>query len=95
MVYSESEIERIAKVAFETAQKRGGKLCSVDKANVLEVSQLWREGMNKLAPEYPQVELSHLYVNNAAMQLVQAPSSLILLSLATFLVIFSPMQQLC
>lgn len=73
MVYSESEIERIAKVAFETAQKRRGKLCSVDKANVLEVSQLWREGMNKLAPEYPQVDLSHLYVDNAAMQLVRDP----------------------
>ncbi|OSO94272.1 3-isopropylmalate dehydrogenase [Cylindrospermopsis raciborskii CENA303] len=73
MVYSESEIERIGRVAFETAQKRSGKLCSVDKANVLEVSQLWREGMNKLAPEYPQVELSHLYVDNAAMQLVRDP----------------------
>ncbi|TAF02531.1 MAG: 3-isopropylmalate dehydrogenase [Nostocales cyanobacterium] len=73
MVYSESEIERIGRVAFETAQKRGGKLCSVDKANVLEVSQLWREGMTKLASEYPDIELSHLYVDNAAMQLVRAP----------------------
>ncbi|MEB3150513.1 MAG: 3-isopropylmalate dehydrogenase [Sphaerospermopsis sp.] len=73
MVYSESEIERIGKVAFETAQKRGGKLCSVDKANVLDVSQLWREKMTKLASEYPNVELSHLYVDNAAMQLVRAP----------------------
>jgi 3-isopropylmalate dehydrogenase len=73
MVYSESEIERIGKVAFETAQKRGGKLCSVDKANVLDVSQLWREKMTKLASEYPDVELSHLYVDNAAMQLVRAP----------------------
>ncbi|MBC5794292.1 3-isopropylmalate dehydrogenase [Sphaerospermopsis sp. LEGE 00249] len=73
MVYSESEIERIGKVAFETAQKRGGKLCSVDKANILDVSQLWREKMTKLASEYPNVELSHLYVDNAAMQLVRAP----------------------
>jgi 3-isopropylmalate dehydrogenase len=73
MVYSESEIERIGKVAFETAKKRGGKLCSVDKANVLDVSQLWREKMTKLASEYPDVELSHLYVDNAAMQLVRAP----------------------
>ncbi|MBD2138573.1 3-isopropylmalate dehydrogenase [Anabaena sp. FACHB-1237] len=73
MVYSESEIHRIGKVAFETAKKRGGKLCSVDKANVLEVSQLWREGITKLAAEYPEVELSHLYVDNAAMQLVRAP----------------------
>jgi 3-isopropylmalate dehydrogenase len=73
MVYTESEIERIGRVAFETARKRGGKLCSVDKANVLEVSQLWREKINKLASEYPDIELSHLYVDNAAMQLVRAP----------------------
>ncbi|OKH31181.1 3-isopropylmalate dehydrogenase [[Phormidium ambiguum] IAM M-71] len=73
MVYTESEIDRIGKVAFETAQKRGGKLCSVDKSNVLEVSQLWRDRITKLAPEYPDVELSHLYVDNAAMQLVRAP----------------------
>ncbi|WP_071188724.1 3-isopropylmalate dehydrogenase [Trichormus sp. NMC-1] len=73
MVYTESEIDRIGRVAFETARKRGGKLCSVDKANVLEVSQLWREGINKLASEYPDIELSHLYVDNAAMQLVRAP----------------------
>ncbi|ADI63358.1 3-isopropylmalate dehydrogenase [Trichormus azollae] len=73
MVYSESEIDRIGRVAFETARKRGGKLCSVDKANVLEVSQLWRKGMTKLASQYPDIELSHLYVDNAAMQLVRAP----------------------
>ncbi|MEB3341691.1 3-isopropylmalate dehydrogenase [Okeania sp.] len=73
MAYSESEIDRIAKVGFETAQKRGGKLCSVDKANVLEVSQLWRDRLTLLAPEYPDVELSHLYVDNAAMQLVRWP----------------------
>jgi len=73
MVYSESEIDRIGKVAFETAQKRGKKLCSVDKANVLEVSQLWRDRITQLAPEYPDIELSHLYVDNAAMQLVRWP----------------------
>jgi 3-isopropylmalate dehydrogenase len=73
MVYTESEIDRIGRVAFETARKRGGKLCSVDKANVLAVSQLWRDRMTQLATEYPDVELSHLYVDNAAMQLVRAP----------------------
>ncbi|MEO3704244.1 3-isopropylmalate dehydrogenase [Trichormus azollae] len=73
MVYSESEIDRIGRVAFETARKRGGKLCSVDKANVLEASQLWRKGMTKLASKYPDIELSHLYVDNAAMQLVCTP----------------------
>ncbi|CEJ44763.1 3-isopropylmalate dehydrogenase [Umezakia ovalisporum] len=73
MVYTESEIDRIGRVAFEAARKRGGKLCSVDKANVLEVSQLWRDRMTQLAREYPDVELSHLYVDNAAMQLVRAP----------------------
>ncbi|WP_445157928.1 3-isopropylmalate dehydrogenase [Halomonas sp. E14] len=72
-VYSESEIERIGRVAFELAQKRGKRLCSVDKANVLEVTILWREVMERLAPEYPDVELSHMYVDNAAMQLVRAP----------------------
>ncbi|MGM0521864.1 MAG: 3-isopropylmalate dehydrogenase [Pseudomonadota bacterium] len=72
-VYSESEIERIGRVAFEMAQKRHKKLCSVDKANVLEVTILWREVMERLAPEYPDVELSHMYVDNAAMQLVRAP----------------------
>ncbi|MBV8883226.1 MAG: 3-isopropylmalate dehydrogenase [Chroococcidiopsidaceae cyanobacterium CP_BM_RX_35] len=73
MAYTEAEIDRIGRVGFETARKRQGKLCSVDKANVLEVSQLWRDRLNKLAPEYPDVELSHLYVDNAAMQLVRAP----------------------
>lgn len=72
-VYSESEIRRIAKVAFESAQKRGKKLCSVDKANVLEVTVLWREILNDMAKDYPDVELSHMYVDNAAMQLVRAP----------------------
>ncbi|QEA40359.1 3-isopropylmalate dehydrogenase [Pistricoccus aurantiacus] len=72
-VYSEAEIERIGRVAFEMARKRNRKLCSVDKANVLEVTMLWREVMERLAPEYPDVELSHMYVDNAAMQLVRAP----------------------
>jgi len=73
MAYTESEIDRIGRVAFETAQKRRGKLCSVDKANVLEVSQLWRDRITALAPEYPDVELTHMYVDNAAMQLVRNP----------------------
>ena len=72
-VYSEAEIRRIGRVAFEAAQQRNGKLCSVDKANVLEVTVLWREIMDDLAKEYPGVELSHMYVDNAAMQLVRAP----------------------
>ncbi|WP_404362383.1 3-isopropylmalate dehydrogenase [Marinobacter sp.] len=72
-VYRESEIRRIGRVAFEAARQRNGRLCSVDKANVLEVTVLWREIMNDLAKEYPDVELSHMYVDNAAMQLVRAP----------------------
>jgi 3-isopropylmalate dehydrogenase len=73
MAYTEGEIDRIAKVAFEIAQKRKKRLCSVDKANVLDVSQLWRDRVIHLSPNYPDVELSHLYVDNAAMQLVRAP----------------------
>ncbi len=73
MAYKGSEIDRIARVAYETAQKRGGKLCSVDKANVLDVSQLWRDRVTALNAEYSDVELSHLYVDNAAMQLIRAP----------------------
>ncbi|MEE2731894.1 MAG: 3-isopropylmalate dehydrogenase [Pseudomonadota bacterium] len=72
-VYSESEIIRIGRVAFEAAMKRGKKLCSVDKANVLEVTELWREVITDLGKEYPEVELSHMYVDNAAMQLIRAP----------------------
>ncbi len=71
--YSESEIERIADVAFETARKRQGRLCSVDKANVLEVTELWREVMTRVGKAYPDVELTHMYVDNAAMQLVRQP----------------------
>jgi 3-isopropylmalate dehydrogenase len=73
MAYRESEIDRIGRVAFEAARKRSKKLCSVDKANVLEVSQLWRDRMTALSTEYPDVELTHLYVDNAAMQLVRCP----------------------
>ncbi len=75
MRYSEPEVERIAHIAFQAAQKRSKKLTSVDKANVLETSQLWREVMNSVAASYPEVELSHMYVDNAAMQLVRAPKS--------------------
>jgi 3-isopropylmalate dehydrogenase len=71
MHYTESEIRRIGRVAFEAARKRNKKVCSVDKMNVLETTQLWRDVMNELAPEYPDVELSHMLVDNAAMQLVQ------------------------
>jgi 3-isopropylmalate dehydrogenase len=73
LVYSTAEIERIGRSAFEIARKRSGKLCSVDKANVLEVSELWRQVMTGLAEEYRDVELSHMYVDNAAMQLVREP----------------------
>ena len=73
MVYSESEIRRIGHVAFQAAQKRNKKLCSVDKMNVLECTQLWRDVMIEVAHDYPDVELSHMLVDNAAMQLVKAP----------------------
>jgi 3-isopropylmalate dehydrogenase len=71
--YSEDEIARIARVGFEMARVRGKKLCSVDKANVLASSQLWRAVVNEIAADYPDVEVSHMYVDNAAMQLVRAP----------------------
>lgn len=73
LIYKESEIERIAHSAFQTAMKRDKRLCSVDKANVLEVMELWREVVERVAKEYPEVELSHMYVDNAAMQLVKEP----------------------
>jgi len=71
--YKESEIERIGRSAFDIAMKRDKRVCSVDKANVLEVSELWREVMENVAKDYPEVELSHMYVDNAAMQLVKWP----------------------
>ncbi len=74
MPYSESEIERIGKVAFETAMKRGKKLASVDKANVLDTSRLWRKTMHKLSEEYPEVEYSDVLVDNTAMQLIKNPT---------------------
>ena len=73
MAYTGTEVDRIGRVAFETAQKRQGRLCSVDKANVLEVSQLWRDRITALAKDYSDVELSHMYVDNAAMQLLRWP----------------------
>lgn len=73
LVYRESEIERIGRVAFEIARQRDKRVCSVDKANVLESTELWRNTMNRIASDYPDVELSHMYVDNAAMQLVRAP----------------------
>jgi 3-isopropylmalate dehydrogenase len=73
MLYSESEVRRIARVGFEAARKRSKKLCSVDKSNVLETSQLWREVVTQEAKGYPDVELSHMYVDNCAMQLVRNP----------------------
>ncbi len=73
MAYAEDEVRRIAHVGFKAAQGRRGKLCSVDKANVLETSQLWRDVVIEVAAEYPAVELSHMYVDNAAMQLVRNP----------------------
>ncbi len=73
LVYTESEIDRISRVAFDIAMKRGRRLCSVDKANVLECTELWREVVTTAAADYPDVELEHMYVDNAAMQLVRAP----------------------
>ena len=73
MVYTRDEIIQIAKVAFEIAMKRDKRVCSVDKANVLEVSQLWRDVVSEIASEYPEVELTHMYVDNAAMQLIRDP----------------------
>ena len=73
LLYSESQIERICRTAFEIAMKRTRRLCSVDKANVLDVSVLWREIAETVGKEYPQVELTHMYVDNAAMQLVREP----------------------
>jgi len=73
MVYTKPEVERIAHVAFKIAMERSKKVCSVDKANVLDVSQMWRETVEEIAKEYPEVTLSHMYVDNAAMQLIRDP----------------------
>jgi len=73
LVYTESEIRRIAHSAFQIAQKRDKRLCSVDKANVLECTELWREILSEVHKEYPDIELTHMYVDNAAMQLIRAP----------------------
>ena len=73
LTYTESEVERIGRVAFDIAMKRDRRVCSVDKANVLECTEMWREVMEGIAKDYPDVELSHMYVDNAAMQLVRAP----------------------
>ena len=73
LVYKESEVERICKVAFDIAKKRDSRVCSVDKANVLECTEMWREVAIETAKAYPEIELSHMYVDNAAMQLVRAP----------------------
>jgi 3-isopropylmalate dehydrogenase len=75
MIYTSAEIRRIARVSFEAAQGRKKKLCSVDKANILATSQLWREVVTEVAKEYPDVQLSHLYVDNCAMQLIRNPSA--------------------
>jgi 3-isopropylmalate dehydrogenase len=73
LVYKESEVDRIVRVAMDIAMKRGKRVCSVDKANVLEVTELWRDVAIRVGEEYPEVELSHMYVDNASMQLVRAP----------------------
>eukprot|EP00887_Chlorella_sp_A99_P000331 scaffold13.g331.t1 len=74
-VYTEAEVERIARVGFEAALKRRKQLCSVEKSNVLEVSQLWKDVVMRVAKDYPEVELSHMYIDNAAMQLIRSPRS--------------------
>ena len=74
MAYSVPEVERLARIGFEMAKKRRGKLCSVDKANVLECSRLWRETVERMSREYPEVEVSYMYVDNAAMQLILNPA---------------------
>jgi 3-isopropylmalate dehydrogenase len=73
LIYSESEIRRIAHIAFQIAQKRNKRLCSIDKANVLECTELWRQVVTEVSKEYPDVQLSHMYVDNASMQLVRHP----------------------
>ncbi len=96
MSYSESEVRRIAHSGFQAAQKRGGKLCSVDKANVLETSQVWRDTVIAVASEYPDVELSHMYVDNAAMQMVKDPGQFdVILTGNLFGDILSDLASMC
>lgn len=96
MSYTESEVRRIAHTGFRAAQKRGRRLCSVDKANVLETSQLWRDVVVEVASEYPDVELSHLYVDNAAMQLVKDPGQFdVILTANLFGDILSDLASMC
>ncbi len=96
MSYSESEVRRIAHSGFHAAQKRGGKLCSVDKANVLETSQIWRDTVIAVASEYPDVELSHMYVDNAAMQMVKDPGQFdVILTGNLFGDILSDLASMC
>jgi 3-isopropylmalate dehydrogenase len=96
MSYTESEVRRIAHTGFRAAQTRGRRLCSVDKANVLETSQLWRDVVVEVAGEYPDVELSHLYVDNAAMQLVKDPGQFdVILTANLFGDILSDLASMC
>ncbi|GAA4643404.1 3-isopropylmalate dehydrogenase [Pontixanthobacter gangjinensis] len=96
MSYSESEVRRIANSGFQAARKRSSRLCSVDKANVLETSQLWRDVVIETAAEYPDVELSHLYVDNAAMQLVKDPGQFdVILTGNLFGDILSDLASMC
>ncbi len=96
MSYSESEVRRITQSGFAAARKRGSRLCSVDKANVLETSQLWRDVVAEVAEEYPDVELSHLYVDNAAMQLVKDPGQFdVILTGNLFGDILSDLASMC
>lgn len=96
MSYSDSEVRRIAHTGFRAAQGRGGRLCSVDKANVLETSQLWRDVVVEVAAEYPDVALSHLYVDNAAMQLVKDPGQFdVILTGNLFGDILSDLASMC
>ncbi len=96
MSYSESEVRRISHSGFQAAQKRGGKLCSVDKANVLETSQVWRDTVIAVAREYPDVELSHMYVDNAAMQMVKDPGQFdVILTGNLFGDILSDLASMC
>lgn len=95
MIYSESEIARIAHVAFQAARRRSGRLCSVDKMNVLECTQLWRDVVIETAKTYPDVTLTHMLVDNAAMQLVRDPGQFDVIVTGNILAIFSRMRHPC